>query len=76
MVLVSYCLYHDLIGAFNGIWNHKNTSIWHYQAIRSLLHTVHNVQFAKSQEKPHIKAKRQVSALPLAVVIEKKAFGF
>ena len=51
------CHIADLMGAFYGIWNHKNPSLCHFQAIKSLWHTVHNIQFAKSQEKPHKKAK-------------------
>ena len=33
----------DLMGAFYGIWNHKNGSICHFQSIKSLWLTVHNV---------------------------------
>jgi hypothetical protein len=31
------------MGAFNGIWKHKNTSICHFQAIKCLWHAVHNI---------------------------------
>ena len=37
------CHIADLMGAFNGIWKHKNTSICHFQTIKCLWHAVHNI---------------------------------
>ena len=42
-----------------------------FETKKSILQTI----FAKAYEKSHGK-NRQLSALPLALVVEKKAFGF
>ena len=68
------CHIADLMGAFNGIWKYKNTSICHFQAIKCLWHTVHNVQFANSQEKPHKKAQKGSTSctVPVRITFENK----